>query len=282
MSSTLGCDYLKKKRKILKLLCLISIPLLLVVWSFNNFTIKTTVATLTSEKINEELRIALVSDVHLSVFTDKKDIINSITQTNPDLIFVLGDVYSRGQTQKIDDACSFMQTLSEIADVYVVTGDHDYDDTYKNELRELNNVHLLDYEYRDIDVKGNNLRIYGINNAYFSESFDLRKEFDTPPSDRVNILLSHIPSMKHYGDFGFDYIFCGDTHGGMVRLPYLGGIYYNGYILPKLTYKDDVTDKGLYEYENTSLFVTSGVGHYPLPLRFGCRPEICLIKIKGE
>lgn len=273
---------MNNKRKILKLFCLICIPVLLVVWSFNNFTIKTTVTTLTSEKFNEEVRIALVSDIHLSVFTDKKGIIKSITETNPDLIFVLGDIYSRGQTHKINEACTLIQDLSKIAEVYVVVGDHDYDDEYKNEVKKLNNVHLMDYEYRDIDIKGNKLRIYGINNAYFSDNFDLSKEFDAPPKDRVNILLAHIPSMEHYGDFGFDYIFCGDTHGGMVRLPYLGGIYYNGYILPKLTYKDEITDKGLYEYENTSLFVTSGVGHYPLPLRFGCRPEICLIKIKGE
>ena len=277
-----GCDCVNNKRKIFKIFCLIAVPILLIVWSFNNFTIKTTNATLTSKKITEEIRIALVSDIHLSFFTDKNEIINSINKTNPDLIFVLGDAYSRGQTHKIDDVCAFMQNLAEIADVYVVVGDHDYDDEYKKEVRKLDNIHLLDYEFRDISIKGNKLRIYGINNAYFSESFDLSKEFDPLPNDRVNILLSHIPSMEHYGDFGFDFIFSGDTHGGMIRLPFLGGIYYNGYILPKITYNGEITDKGLYEYENTSLYVTSGVGHYPLPLRFACRPEICLIKIKGE
>ena len=46
--------------------------------------------------------------------------------------------------------------------------------------------------------------------------------------------------------------------------------------------KEYTSSKCLYEFENTSLFVTSGLGHYPLPLRFNNRPEICFITIKGE
>ncbi len=261
---------------------MITIPILLIVWVFNNFTLKTVESDLASDKITDEIKIALISDIHLSFYTDVDKIIETTKQTEPDFIFVLGDMYSRGQTRKIDDVCRIMQDLAQISDVYTVVGDHDHDDEYKEALRKLKNVFLLDYEFRDIEIKGNKLRIYGINNAYFGDKFDLSQEFDSPPEDRLNILLSHIPSMQHYGDFGFDYIFCGDTHGGMIRLPFLGGIYYNGYILPKITYDGEITDKGLYEYENTSLYVTSGAGHYPLPLRFGCRPEICLIKIKGE
>lgn len=277
-----GCDSLKRKIKLIKRICIITIPILLIVWIFNNFTLKIVETDLTSDKTNDEIKIALISDVHLSFYTDVDKIIEAIKQAEPDLIFVLGDMYSRGQTQKIDDVCQIMQDLAQICDVYTVVGDHDHDDEYKDALRKLKNVFLLDYEFRDIEVKGNKLRVYGINNSYFGNNFDLSREFETPPEDRLNILLSHIPSMQHYGDFGFDYIFCGDTHGGMIRLPFLGGVYYNGYILPKITYNGEITDKGLYEYENTSLYVTSGVGHYPLPLRFGCRPEICLIKIKGE
>ncbi|MBP3938042.1 MAG: metallophosphoesterase [Clostridia bacterium] len=273
---------MKKKRKLIKRIYLIVLPLLIAVWIFNNFTIKTVETAVSSAKISGEIKIALVSDLHLSFYTNCRKIVKAIGKTEPDVIFVLGDMYSKGQTQKIADVCDFMQELAKIADVYTVVGDHDYDDEYKDAIRKLENIYLLDYEFRDIEIKGNKLRIYGINNAYFSSTFDLSREFDPPLNDRTNILLSHIPSMKHYGDFGFDYIFSGDTHGGMVRLPFLGGIYYNGYILPKITYSGEITDKGLYEYENTSLYVTSGVGHYPLPLRFGCRPEICLIKIKGE
>ena len=256
--------------------------LLAVVWAYSNFTLQTAEAELSSEKAHEEIRIALISDLHLSFYTDCDKITEMVRRTKPDVIFMLGDMYSRYQTGKIDRVIDFTKQLSEIADIYAVTGDHDYDEEYKQKLDNIENVFLLDYEFRDVDIKGNKLRIYGIDNVYFSDTFNLSNEFETPPQDRINILLSHIPSMPHYGDFGFDYVFSGDTHGGMIRLPFLDGLYYNGHILPKITYNGTITDKGLYEFENTGLYVTSGIGNYPLPLRFNCRPEICLIKIKGE
>ncbi len=273
---------MKKKKRLIKFFCLILAVVVLAVWSYNNLTLKTVETTLTTEKTEDEIRIALVSDLHYSYFYDNDKVIRSIKKTSPDIIFVLGDMYSRGMTGRIDKVIGFLEELSEIADVYAVTGDHDYDDEYKQKVTELKNVYLLDYIYRDVVIKDNKLRIYGINNVYFTDTFDLHNEFETPPEDRINILLSHIPSMPHYGDFGFDYIFSGDTHGGMIRLPWFGGLYYNGHILPKITYNGTITDKGLYEFENTSLYVTSGIGNYPIPLRFNNRPEICLIKIKGE
>ena len=285
INSFIGSDFLKKrkkKRKLLKFLCLAITLVSLCVWVFNNLVLITTEETITDSEINGEIKIALISDLHVSAFSNTEKILNEVKETEPDIIFVLGDMHSRGQISKISRVTAFLTRLADIADVYAVTGDHDYSEEYKSAISDLDNVTLLDYAYSDIDIKGNKLRVYGIDNVYFSDTFDLSNEFETLPSDRINILLSHIPSMQHYGNFGFDYIFCGDTHGGMVRLPYLGGLYYNGYILPKLTYNGVITDKGLYEFNETSLYVTSGVGNYPIPLRFNNKPEICLIKLKGE
>lgn len=271
----------KVKRCIILLLALAVV--LFSVWFYNNFTLKIIEETVTSEKVEGEIKIAVMSDLHSFRFgKDNLKLIEKTKKLSPDLIFFVGDIYSRGQTNRIGQAVSLLESLGEIADVYVVTGDHDTDELYKNELKKAENVTLLDYTKKDITVKGNELSLYGIDNVYFSSTFDLGNEFDTPSENRLNILLSHIPSIEHYGDFGFDFIFCGDTHGGMVRLPFLNGLYFNGYLLPELTYNGVVTDKGLFEFENTSLFVTSGLGNYPLPLRFNNRPEICLITIKGE
>lgn len=262
---------------------LTALIILLPLWYFNNFAIKTVQETIVSEKISGEINIAVISDLHSYQFGKANaKIIDGIRELSPDLIFFVGDMYSRGQTHEIGKAVDLLKELSDIADVFIVTGDHDYDEIYKEKLREIENVTLLDYKKSDISVNGNSLEIYGIDNVYFSSTFDLSNEFDKPDNGKFSILLSHIPSVGHYGDFGFDIICCGDTHGGMVRLPFLGGLYFDGYLLPKLTYKGIITDKGLYEFKNTSLFVTSGLGNYPLPLRFNNRPEICLLTIKGE
>lgn len=274
---------MKTKIKRLIALLITAVIIMLPVWYYNNFTVKTVCETISSSKVDGEIKIAVISDLHAYIFgKDNEKIVNGIEELSPDLIFFLGDMYSRGQTDKIGESVDFLEALAEITQVFIVTGDHDYDEAYKNELRKIKNVTLLDYVKEDITVNSNELYIYGIDNVNFSSTFDLSNEFEVPDEDKLNILLSHIPSIEHYGDFGFDLIFCGDTHGGMIRLPFLDGLYFNGYLLPKITYKGILTDKGLYEFEKTSLFVTSGLGNYPLPLRFNNRPEICLITIKGE
>lgn len=271
-----------KSKRLLSLLIALLI-IILPVWYYNNFNIKIIEETVLSDKIDGEIKIAVISDLHGSKFgKDNQKIIEGIRGLSPDLIFFLGDMYSRGQVSKIDDAVSFLTALGKISNVYVVTGDHDTDDKYKQSLRNIENVMLLDYLKEDISLNGNQITVYGIDNVYFSATFDLLNEFEPTDDENLNILLSHIPSVEHFGDFSFDFIFCGDTHGGMVRLPFFDGLYFNGYLLPKLTYKGTITDKGLYEFENTRLFVTSGLGNYPLPLRFNNRPEICLVTIKGE
>lgn len=273
------------KIKIKKLIAVIAVILIIAfpVWYYNNFSVRITEETVTNKKIDEEIKIAVISDLHGYNFgKNNSKIIDSVKELSPDLIFCLGDMYSRGQLNKIDDTADLLGQLGRITDVYVVTGDHDTDEAYKQRLKTINNVVLLDYVKEDITVNGNKLAVYGIDNVYYSATFDLINEFAPPTDDKVNILLSHIPSFEHFGDFGFDLICCGDTHGGMIRLPFLDGLYFNGYLIPKLTYKGIITDKGLYKFNSTNLLVTSGLGNYPLPLRFNNRPEICLITIKGE
>ncbi|MBP9988496.1 MAG: metallophosphoesterase, partial [Ruminococcus sp.] len=97
-----------------------------------------------------------------------------------------------------------------------------------------------------------------------------------------NILLAHIPHYQSFKSFNSDLIFCGDTHGGMIRLPKIGAVYYDGMFFPKQYTNELITDKGLFEFENTKLFVTSGLGGYPVLFRLNNRPEICSITLKGE
>ena len=217
---------MKVKYKRFVALLILTAVILLPVWYYNNFTIATVTETITSGKVNGEIKIVTISDLHAYNFgKNNATIIRKISELSPDLIFCLGDMYSRGQTRKIDESVIFLERLAEIADVYVVTGDHDTDDEYKEKLRSVQNITLLSYEKEDINVNGNTLSVYGIDNVYFSATFDLINEFSPPTDDKLNILLSHIPAKDKFDNFGFDFIFCGDTHGGMIRLPFLDGLH---------------------------------------------------------
>lgn len=282
LTYTIWSDSLNKKKKKI-LIPLLVISLLVPTWYVNNYSLKLTEQTIYSAKVKRDIKIAVVSDLHGEHFgKDNSKITNLISGQKPDLIFVLGDMYTQNRYEQIDTAVELVRNLSEIAETYVVTGDHDTDLKYKDELNSLKKVHLMNYKKADLSIKNTDITVYGIDNVYFLPTFDLHNEFDKPDSKRLNILLAHIPETEHFEDFEADIIFSGDTHGGMIRLPLIGPLYYNGYILPKLTYSEKITDKGLYSLENKQIFVTSGIGNYPVPLRFLNRPEVCMITLKNR
>jgi len=87
-----------------------------------------------------------------------------------------------------------------------------------------------------------------------------------------NILLMHYPAwVKQLGDRKFDLILAGHSHGGQVRIPFYGPV-----IVP---FAVDEYDLGLYQTASGPLYVNPGIGWFPVPIRFNCRPEITLIQI---
>lgn len=273
---------MQKKSK--KALCLILCALILIVslWYFNNRTIRIENQTICSAKVDGDVRIAVISDLHGAEFgRDNAVLRDKIEKLSPDMILVLGDMYSRGHEDEAEKVIKLLEELAKTAEVFVITGEHDNGEEYRRMLADSDKIHYLRYSNFETEVNGNKVCVYGIDNVYLSDTFDLNREFPPPDGDKLNILMAHIPSLK-YDSFGADVIFSGDTHGGIVRLPFIGPLLYDGYFFPKLTLKEIILDKGLFDTGRSQLFVTSGLGNYPLEARLFNRPEICLITIKKE
>ncbi len=261
--------------------------LLLLLWWFNNFTLKITKETITSDKVKNKITIAVMSDFHastskLAISNDK--LISKIKKMNPDIVCVLGDMHSNDATKKEKQISMDLMTgiVSEGFKLFFVLGEHDdRTDRYVAQM-ELNGINVLDQETETIKVKDTEITLYGISNAWFSPSFDLRNEFTLNPST-YNILMAHIPRYDDYSDFGADLTVCGDTHGGIIQIPFLGPAYYDNEVLPEVKHgSDDIYDKGLFKNKNGYMFITSGIGNYPIAARFNNRPEIGKIVIEPE
>jgi predicted MPP superfamily phosphohydrolase len=70
-----------------------------------------------------------------------------------------------------------------------------------------------------------------------------------------------------------DIIFCGHTHGGQVRLPFIGAVISGCKLKTKFA-------SGLFYFTNTVLYVTKGLGEGKYsPFRFYCQPEASLVNI---
>ena len=252
---------------------------LVVFWAWNNYTLCVNRQTVTSAKITAPFRAAVVSDLHESVLASSA--VRRVKQCEPDLIFIVGDLYTDDGNRQVDKAVAFAAELAKIAPTWFVCGDHDHEQSYYDAL-EKNGVHVLNSTCEKVTVKGNDLSLYGICKVWFSPEYSLNRVFSPPDEDRVNILLSHLPVMERFADFPLDFVFSGDSHGGVMQLPFLGALTYDGVFLPKLFYPGPVYDKGLFSVDGCQLFVTGGIGSYPFPLRLFNRPEVALITFKGE
>lgn len=274
---------LRKKSK--KKRFLIFILIILFLWIFNCYTIRINKYEVETSKINGSVRIAVISDLHASSWSiSNSRIVSHIKDTEPDIVMILGDMYSRKSPwEKIQIPIELSTNLVNAGyPVYFVPGEHDTSEEYFSALSDAG-VHVMRYKEEIINVKNNNIRILGIDNAYYSSTFDLSNAFDRTP-DTFTVLMAHIPNYKAFSEFGADLTVCGDSHGGIIQLPFGLGPAYDAETsmwFPKLRNRNmPVYDKGLFNYKGGTMLVTSGLGLYPVPFRFNNRPEIAVIDIK--
>ena len=87
-----------------------------------------------------------------------------------------------------------------------------------------------------------------------------------------NLFLMHYPAwVKNLAGQKFDLLLAGHSHGGQVRLPFYGPVF--------VPYGVDEYDMGLFETASGPLYVNPGIGWFPWPIRFNCRPEITVIEL---
>jgi predicted MPP superfamily phosphohydrolase len=105
---------------------------------------------------------------------------------------------------------------------------------------------------------------------------DWKRAFAGLKPDAPTILLSHQPTVLDLDQTqDVALILSGHTHGGQIRVPWLGAP-------ARLATRDLKYDRGLFRRGETQLYVSSGTGVIGLPVRFGVRPEIALFRLKRK
>ncbi len=267
-------------KKLKKLLWGATVPLaLLAVWYISTFTLTVTRVELESDKINTPVNIVQITDLHGAVFgKSNRRLINKIKEQSPHIIVATGDMYTAGDEGGKTRAVTLLTALTELCPVYYVNGEHDNSASFHKALI-AGGVRVLDYKTENLDIDGNPITLYGIDNVYYSPTFDLYNEF-TPDRERFNLLAAHICNPSAFADFAADLTICGDTHGGQIRLPFVGALYDESRDLWLPERYNGVYMKGLYPLGEEQLFVSSGLGNRPYPVRLFNRPEVALIVLK--
>lgn len=266
----------KIKKRLLVILTIVIF--LLLVWLFSTFTLRTTYTEIRDSKIKNEITIVHLSDLHgMSFGNNNKFLIEKVRETEPDIIVVTGDMYTYGDSLGKETAVSLMKNLADDYLVYFVNGEHDNDSKYMSELSE-KGIKVLSYREDMITVGETVLHLYGISNVYYTGTFNLSNAFERDDNN-FTILLAHMQNFEKFAAFGIDISLCGDTHGGIFRLPFIGSVYDGDNWFPEL---NGEYIKGLYTLGNSKMYISSGLGNYPVYFRFCNRPEISVIKLLPE
>lgn len=233
-------------------------------------------------------RIAHISDMHNSSLAKKGGrLIKLLESEAPDIIAITGDLIDSRRTN-IELVLDFIKEAVKIAPCYYVPGNHeariDVYPEFARSLEELGVTVLYD-ESTAIERNGEFINIIGLADPAFhmkkgvkSGKSVLSEELYSLTDENAlafTLLLSHRPElMEIYTSCDIDLALCGHTHGGQIRLPFVGGIIapHQGWF-PKL-------DAGLFEDGDTNMIVSRGIGNSLFPFRVNNRPEVPIIELK--
>jgi predicted MPP superfamily phosphohydrolase len=138
-------------------------------------------------------------------------------------------------------------------------------------------VVILNNKSSTFAARGIKINICGVDDPYRRKD-NIEKAMKSADSKKYTVLLSHSPGIrKRLGSYVPDLILCGHTHGGQVRLPFIGAVIAPGEgLFPKF-------DKGKFSLKNGSLlYIDSGAGTSNLPVRLLNRSQISVIRIAGK
>lgn len=247
--------------------------------------------------LDTDKKIVLLADLHNKVYGEQNDeLFRAVRREKPDLILIAGDMLVGRENSDFDDALSFIARLPAVCPVYYSLGNHEqrlkeapWDHgggayyNYKNALQKAG-IHFLENQTEDVMLDKLCVRISGLElpmNTYekFNKSKvtseDISRCIQRAGEERYNILLAHNPVFfPAYKEWGADLTLSGHLHGGIIRIPGLGGLITPQAVLfPK--YSGEMTQE-----DDQALVVSKGLGTHTINLRFCDNAEVVVISLQ--
>ncbi|MGI8468363.1 MAG: metallophosphoesterase [Pyrinomonadaceae bacterium] len=251
-----------------------------------------------SPKLNN-FKIVAIADIHGgSNFIDEakiRKIVELTNAQNPDIIVLLGDYvsqrnFSRSQLKMpLETVAENLKGLKAGYGVYAVLGNHDneYSGKLVRNALEKDGYRVLENEAVGIEKGDEKIRLLGIADVLQNDNLEQNNKAGIAALDKLDsregkiIILTHSPDAVKYVSGNLPVspdavlFLAGHTHGGQVRLPFIGAP-----VIPS-SYGQKYA-AGFIREQEIDMFVTTGIGTSILPVRFGVPPEISVLNIEAE
>jgi len=269
------------------------ICILIIVADSNRFVVRE--YEIETENIKKETIFVFITDLHNKEYgIDNCKLFQAIERINPDFVCCGGDIPTAHPGADMNIAIEFMKKLAESYVTYYANGNHEYrlriypekygnmHEEYEYALNGTGIIRLLNEkaEWKDEIV------IHGLEleRKYFKRF--RKEELDVSVLEKLlgdvsgqdgkfHILLAHNPDyFETYAKTGVELVLSGHVHGGIARIPFLGGAVSPSFrFFPKY-------DGGLFKEGKSTMILSRGLGMHTIPMRFLNPAELVVVRLK--
>lgn len=220
-------------------------------------------------------RIVQFSDTHVGFhFTIEQlqKVIAKINSLKPDLLVFTGDLVDDPKVfNEYNDLTSALNMTNAEYGKYWIYGNHDhggYGTDIIKDVMDNSNFTLLQNSHTVIEKETDRIVLAGVDDLILGTP-NLDKTLSQVNPDLFTVLLAHEPDLAtETSNYPVDLQLSGHSHGGQIRLPFIGDLYTPAYA------EKYIRGKYVINKRPFKLYVNSGIGTTRLPYRFLCPPEI--------
>ena len=286
----------KKKKSVMKrvlgllllLLCLAAVlaGAVFLYWGYTKTHYEISFYQETSKKVSRNIRLAVISDIHNREYGEGNETLISDTRAlKPDLILFAGDMVIKSE-DNYEPMLKLVSAMADIAPCYGIMGNHEDERIYLKSDKKLPEkfekagMKVLRNRMETVQIGADKIQLLGISSttAYGFEEYGARKFMDGADIDpnAYSIVMAHVPMLfdSQISAYRFDLGIAGHTHGGLVDIPGLGGLYSDeeGFF-PKYYKGKQLLSNG------ASLIISRGLGDSRQIPRINNMPELLIIDI---
>lgn len=244
------------------------------------------------------VRLALITDLHSTEYgRGNKKLLAALETESPDYVLIAGDMLVAKPGADFTPAVSFLKEISSRYPVFYSFGNHEcrlgekkdyYGDMFRSYTEAIGRFPLTTLHNRSVRLEreGDAIDIYGleIGKEYYRrfKHYQMTGNYLTGrlgkrDAEQFSVLIAHNPFyLPAYAQWGADLVVSGHNHGGIARLPFLGGLVDpNLRIFPKY-------DRGLFREDNTQMVLSGGTGSHSPNFRAFNPPELVMITLQQD
>ncbi|MBQ3790878.1 MAG: metallophosphoesterase [Lachnospiraceae bacterium] len=252
-----------------------------------------------SGKIGKDRRIVLLADLHDQTYGRHNErLLEAISEIAPDMVLSAGDLitaHHNPEKQRGEESTALLMTLARRYTLIAANGNHEtkidrrrelYEDRYDDYEAFVHSAGGMILRNESVKIPGERIQVAGLELplSYYKHFVkkplsvaQLNEWLGRPDPENYNIMIAHHPDyFEVYRAWGADLVLSGHIHGGIVRLPWIGGVvsptarlfpYYDG---------------GRYDEEGSTLILSRGLGTHSIPIRFLNPGELVVIDVKAR